>query len=91
MKSTRGVMLLLAALVLSSPVLAQRHDDKPHGMTKPPQGATISDPKVHPGGRHDEASHKQAITAQKKKAKGDVKDASKSKAADAAAPVAPSK
>ena len=78
MTKLRNTLVLVATLALAATVSAQgRHDEKPHGTTKPAEGATISEPKVHPGGRHDEQSHKSAIAAQKKTTK---------KATDAKAP-----
>lgn len=64
-----SMIVAAAASVLSVSALAQgRHDEKPHGM-KEIEKKEMAEPKVHPGGRHDEAAHKAAIRASKKDAK----------------------
>lgn len=67
------LVVAAAASVLSVSALAQgRHDEKPHGM-KEIEKKEMAEPRVHPGGRHDEAAHKAAIRASKKDAKGEAK------------------
>ena len=78
--------LVIASLVLAiasvGTSLAQgRHDDKPHGPpAKPAEEKMMAEPRVHPGGRHDAQSHKNAIAAHnralaKKKAAEEAKEA----------------
>lgn len=84
MNVMRNAITLIASLALAGAVAAQgRHDEKPHGMSKPAEAATISEPKVHPGGRHDEQAHKSAIATEKKSAKkgSDAKASAKSSSA----------
>ena len=69
--------LTLAALALTATAQG-RHDEKPHGMKSTEQAAMV-EPKVHPGGRHDVASHKSAIAASKK-GSADKKSAATGKA-----------
>ena len=55
---------LVLAMAYAATSLAQgRHDDKPHGPAKPVEEKMMAEPRMHPGGRHDAQSHKNAITA----------------------------
>jgi hypothetical protein len=76
MKRAYLIAVVLAfAASLSGTVFAQgRHDEKPHGSTKP--SATSSDGKYEPmpGGRHDEKPH-----GPRKPKKADTKQADQKK------------
>jgi hypothetical protein len=65
--SIRIAMIAFATALLSTGSFAQgRHDEKPHGMTKP--AASSSDTRAGTGGRHDEGptSHGTKKAAKKK-------------------------
>ena len=56
-------LVLAIAFAATSPAQG-RHDDKPHGPpAKQVEEKMMAEPKVHPGGRHDAQSHKNAIAA----------------------------
>ena len=68
MKSaTLAVFTMVMGLALSGSALAQRHDEKPHGMVKnPPAEATDKDRTYAGSGRHDEKPHGMKKPAVKK-------------------------
>lgn len=49
--------LLLGAGIATTVTAQGRHDEKPHGSTKPSASATEGNYEPMPGGRHDEKPH----------------------------------
>jgi hypothetical protein len=89
--SLRRIPVMLAVVVASSLAVnafAQgRHDEKPHGM-KQVEERELVEPKVHPGGRHPEQSHKAAIKAQQERRAAAAKKAAPPNPAKPAEPAA---
>ena len=53
-----ATIIFVFGTALASAALAQgRHDEKPHGSTKPSASATEGQYEPMPGGRHDEKPH----------------------------------
>ena len=65
MKHASTLIAIIAAATLSTSAFAQRHDEKPHGMTKPTATTTAQGGST--GGRHDEGptSHGKKKVTQK--------------------------
>ncbi len=57
--------LLLSAGIATTATSQGRHDEKPHGSTKPSASATEVKYEPMPGGRHDEKPHGARKPAQK--------------------------
>ena len=68
MKSiTLSALTMILGIALSTSAFAQgRHDEKPHGSTKPAADASDKERTPNPGGRHDEKPHGPQKPAAKK-------------------------
>lgn len=67
-------LILVLGIALSGSAFAQgRHDEKPHGMTKPAAEAKDNDRAVPRAGRHDERPHGMKAPAKKADAAKDSK------------------
>ena len=56
-RASIAAMVIVLGAALASGAFAQRHDEKPHGSSKPSATSKEGEYEPMPGGRHDEKPH----------------------------------